>query len=92
LLQVRLDDTTIAAPFDGYVIERHVEPGEWVRPGDPIITLVSAGIIEAWIEVPERFAGDIAQATTPITVEVGHNGDMGRAKALGAAVSRLQGD
>jgi RND family efflux transporter MFP subunit len=70
LLQVRLDDTTIAAPFDGYVIERHVESGEWVRPGDPIVTLVSAGTIEAWLEVPERFAGDIAQSTTPITIEV----------------------
>jgi RND family efflux transporter MFP subunit len=70
LLQVRLDDTTIAAPFDGYVVERHVEPGEWVRPGDAIVTMVSAGTIEAWLEVPERFAGDVVQATTPITVEV----------------------
>jgi RND family efflux transporter MFP subunit len=70
LLQVRLDDTTIAAPFDGYVVERHVEPGEWVRPGDVIVTLVSAGTIEVWLEIPERFAGDVAQATTPITVEV----------------------
>ena len=70
LLQVRLEDTTIAAPFDGYVIERHVEPGGWVRPGDPIVTLVSAGTIEAWIEVPERFAADIARSTTPITIEV----------------------
>jgi RND family efflux transporter MFP subunit len=70
LLQVRLDDTTITAPFDGYVVERHVEPGEWVRPGDAIVTLVSAGTIEAWLEVPERFAGDVAQALPPITVEV----------------------
>jgi RND family efflux transporter MFP subunit len=70
LLQVRLDDTTITAPFDGYVVERHVEPGEWVRPGDAIVTLVSTGTIEAWLEVPERFAGDAAQATTPITVEI----------------------
>ena len=31
LLQVRLDDTTITAPFDGYVVERYVEPSEWVR-------------------------------------------------------------
>jgi RND family efflux transporter MFP subunit len=70
LLQVRLDDTTIATPFDGYVVERHVEPGEWVRPGDAIVTLVSAGTVEAWLEVPERFAGDVTQAATPITVEV----------------------
>ena len=40
------------------------------RLGDAIVTLVSTGTIEAWLEVPERFAGDVAQATTPITVEV----------------------
>jgi RND family efflux transporter MFP subunit len=70
LLQVRLDDTTIDAPFDSYVVERHVESGEWVRPGDAIVTLVSAGSIEAWIEIPERFVGDVAQATAPTRVEV----------------------
>jgi RND family efflux transporter MFP subunit len=82
LLQVRLDDITITAPFDGYVVERHVEPGEWVRPGDAIVTLVSAGTIEAWLEVPERFASDMTQATTPITVEI---------SALGQSITARQG-
>ncbi|MEM8865485.1 MAG: efflux RND transporter periplasmic adaptor subunit, partial [Planctomycetota bacterium] len=56
LIDVRLDDTTIEAPYDATVVARHVEPGDWVRPGDALLTLVSTGPIEAWLEVPERFA------------------------------------
>ncbi len=55
LLQERLDDMKIYAPFDGWVVNRQIEVGEWVNSGDSIITLVSSGHIEAWLEVPERF-------------------------------------
>ncbi len=71
LLQIRLEDTTVVAPFDGRVVLRHVEPGEWVRPGDPVVTLVSSGSIEAWLEVPERFASQLALDETGIEVVVG---------------------
>lgn len=56
LIDVRLADTQITAPYDATVVARHVEPGDWVRPGDALLTLVSTGPIEAWLEVPERFA------------------------------------
>jgi len=59
LLEVRIDDAVVRAPFDGEVIARHAEPGEWIRPGEPIVTLNSTGTIEAWLEVPERFIGDL---------------------------------
>ncbi len=61
LLRVRLDDALIRAPFDGRIVARHAEPGQWIRPGDPVVTLASTGIVEAWLEVPERHA-DAARA------------------------------
>ncbi|MEM8875807.1 MAG: efflux RND transporter periplasmic adaptor subunit [Planctomycetota bacterium] len=62
LAQIQLDDLSILAPFDGRVVARHVEPGEWVDPGDAIVTLVSSGNIEARLEVPERFAAALSEA------------------------------
>ncbi|MFG0318471.1 MAG: efflux RND transporter periplasmic adaptor subunit [Planctomycetota bacterium JB042] len=53
-LAVRISDAEIRAPFAGRVVERLAEPGEWVRAGDPLVTLQSVGTIEAWLEVPER--------------------------------------
>ena len=34
----QLNHTVVRAPYAGVVVERHVEPGEYVRPGEPIMT------------------------------------------------------
>jgi RND family efflux transporter MFP subunit len=54
LLKVRFDDLEIKAPFSGRVVAVHTELGEWVNEGDPVITLVSTGEVEAWLQLPER--------------------------------------
>ncbi|MEM9364845.1 MAG: efflux RND transporter periplasmic adaptor subunit [Planctomycetota bacterium] len=56
LLQIRLSDTEIQAPYDATVVSRHVEVGDWVQSGEPLLTLVSTGDVKAWLEVPERFS------------------------------------
>lgn len=71
LLDVRLVDSTLRAPFDGVVVERHVEVGEWVKAGDPMLTLVSAGALEVWLDVPERMLGQLAGLGNELTVELG---------------------
>lgn len=70
LLKVRLEDTVIRAPFDGRVVERLVDPGEWIQPGNPIVTLISTGTIEAWLDVPERYSSDVSEGTQPIEIEL----------------------
>ena len=69
LLTVRLADLEIKAPFDGYVVERHAELGEWVSAGSHVFTLVSAGEIEAWLKVPERFADLVGGSEIPVTIK-----------------------
>ncbi|MCA9258337.1 MAG: efflux RND transporter periplasmic adaptor subunit, partial [Planctomycetales bacterium] len=61
LLEVRLQDMVVRAPYEGRVVTRHSEPGEWIKPGEPIVTLVSSGRIEAWLNVPERYSQSIDQ-------------------------------
>ncbi|QEF99163.1 Multidrug resistance protein MdtA precursor [Stieleria maiorica] len=68
LLAVRLSDTTVTAPYDASVVARHVEPGDWVQPGDKLLTIVSTGPIEAWLEVPERFAVAIHQNPDDVVI------------------------
>ncbi len=70
LLQIRLDDMTVRAPYDARVVTRHVDPGEWLQPSEPIVTLVSTGAIEARLEVPERFADPVAQYADRIYADV----------------------
>jgi RND family efflux transporter MFP subunit len=70
LLKIRLEDMTVRAPFDARVVVRHVDPGEWIEPGEPIVTLVSTGAIEARLEVPERFSASVAEHADRIYADV----------------------
>jgi RND family efflux transporter MFP subunit len=56
VFEVRSADLQVKAPFDGKIVQRHAELGEWVNEGDSVATLVSTGEIEAWLQVPERHA------------------------------------
>jgi RND family efflux transporter MFP subunit len=67
LLEVRHRDLEVKAPFDGRIVARQAEPGEWVRPGDPVVTLISSRL-EAWLQVPERFAATAVDRPLAITV------------------------
>lgn len=69
LLAVRRDDLVVRAPFAGRVVALHTELGEWLREGDPVVTMVSTGEIEAWLQLPERHAA-LMRATSPEAVEL----------------------
>lgn len=74
LLEIRLEDMTVRAPFDARVVSRHVEPGEWLEPGRPVVTLVSTGSIEARLEVPERYTSSMLQDVPRLYVELEADG------------------
>ncbi|MBF0189210.1 MAG: efflux RND transporter periplasmic adaptor subunit [Magnetococcales bacterium] len=49
----------ITAPFAGVVTARSVEAGEWLRQGDPVVTLVNTGRVELKVPLPESIAGTL---------------------------------
>ena len=50
--QISLQDTHIKAPYPGVVIKRHTLPGNYVRVGDPIITIFNDTDLEIEADVP----------------------------------------
>jgi HlyD family secretion protein len=59
----------VRAPFDGYVVAKHAERGQWITRGAPIVELASAEV-EVTVAVPEHYIGAI-QLGDPATVQVG---------------------
>ncbi len=51
LSETRLSYTKICAPFDGVILERHVNPGETLLTGDEIFTLYGIDTAEVGIHV-----------------------------------------
>jgi len=64
-----LEDTTVEAPFDGTVTMRVYKAGDYARRSEPVVELTNLNVMEAEINVPERFAGLVSLGQT-VEVEV----------------------
>jgi RND family efflux transporter MFP subunit len=51
-LEVELSKKRIRAPFDGVVLKKHVERGEWLSPGTAVATLARDDTMDVVVEVP----------------------------------------
>jgi len=67
ILQKAVDDTTIRAPFDGWVVERLVSVGEQISSGmqaTTVVTLVRIDPLRLSLVVPQQDIGRIALGQT----------------------------
>ena len=53
--------TTINAPYTGIVLERHVQLGETVQPGKPLMTGFSLDELRVVVNVPQRLIAPVHQ-------------------------------
>ena len=56
----RLRNTTVHAPFDGTVVERFVQPGEYLTPGASVVRLVDTQTLEVRARAPVNLAARLA--------------------------------
>jgi len=61
LLQIRLDRTTVRAPFAGVVGQRLVSIGDFVNSGSRLVTLHTVNPQRAAFRVPERYGERLAR-------------------------------
>lgn len=59
LLEARLKETKIHAPFDGMISERLVSPGSYVKAGDKLVRIVDLDPIKVSFHVPERHLSEL---------------------------------
>ncbi len=60
----------VIAPWDGEVVKREREEGEWVKPGDPVIQLVQMDHlrIEAFLDGSQLAPADVDKRPVSVTV------------------------
>ena len=93
--EIRLDkaeknlaDCVTLAPFDGFVVERKVQIGEYVQAGTVVAQLMKIDILRLVLNVPETAVGSIS-AGQKVSFTVGAYPDVffsGRVKYMGPAV------
>ncbi len=66
----RMQRLAVTAPFDGVVVRKLTEVGQWVNEGSPIVEVITVGRIDALIDVPERFITRLSVGTRiPLKIE-----------------------
>ena len=55
----QLGYTVIHAPYSGVVVQRHVEPGESVNPGQPIMSGYNADALRVIVNLPQSIIGAV---------------------------------
>jgi HlyD family secretion protein len=85
LARTRLDYATLKAPMNGIVLSKNIEPGEYVSPGTPVITM--ANLKDVWLRayVDARHVGRLRLGQTArITTDAPGQSFTGRVSFISA--------
>ena len=63
-IALSIEHSHIRAPFDGVIVARHTDIGEWREEGDPIVELISVNDLEVDVAVPEIYFDDLSGIST----------------------------
>ena len=73
--QVQLELRKVISPYDGIIVERLRDQGEWVKAGEPILRLVHLKEMRVEVNVPVQGASAAMLQNARIRVHVNINGD-----------------
>jgi RND family efflux transporter MFP subunit len=93
LLEKRLDESVIRAPFAGRIAERHVDPGVIVSTGAPLVRVVATSPLRIRFDVPELEVAGLDPTTTvrvvtKVAAAAPGDGVAARITGVGAEVDR----
>lgn len=69
LARINLRESKILSPIDGIVTARHVDEGNLIKVGDPIVTISGMNTVKVIVPVAERFGKNLYQGM-PVRISV----------------------
>lgn len=91
LLERRIVESKVRAPFAGRIAERYADPGTIVSSGTRLVRLVQVAPLRVRFEVPEQDVPTIKTGTTVHVITKAHTGGDGvvaKVTGIGSEVSR----
>lgn len=71
--EIELKKKIIRAPFNGVIIKRHVDRGEWVSEGETVAVIGKNDTIDIVADLPERFVPFVREGMQVSATVNGHN-------------------
>lgn len=70
ILKQRRTDMVIKAPFSGSVVTKEIEVGEWIDEGDTAVELLELDVMDAFVDVPQRYIAAVSHAGTRVQLRI----------------------
>ncbi len=86
-LALRIDKSTLYAPYDGSISERHINIGDVINMGDPSFTLFSADDKEAVFSIPPTQVSALENLAQPVEISVGQKQFLAEQINQGVAIT-----
>ncbi len=80
-IELEIKKAVIRAPFDGLVIRRSVDRGEWIAEGKTVAILARDDVIDIMVEVPEHYIRQV-RSGGKVRVRIGATDFEGTVTAL----------
>ncbi|PLX82404.1 MAG: efflux RND transporter periplasmic adaptor subunit [Desulfuromonas sp.] len=80
-LQTQLGKKTVPAPYDGVILERFTDRGEWLEPGSAVATMARDDEVDVIVSVPGEALAHL-RVGLEVDFEAGGNRQTGRIVAL----------
>jgi RND family efflux transporter MFP subunit len=80
-LEIELQKKEIRAPYNGVVLQKHVDRGEWLSPGLPVAMIAKDDTVDIVVEIPERVVMFIKKNNT-VSIKAGGKEITGRVVAI----------
>jgi RND family efflux transporter MFP subunit len=71
-IKIKIDKSSIKAPFDGVVTEKSIEVGEWAKEGDLIANIVNPSVVDAMFNIPMELFNSINRGDS-VKLDIGSN-------------------
>ncbi len=81
--------STIHAPFDGYVLKKETEVGQWLEKGDPAVSMIAAGALKAEINLPQFHFNKIEIGTPAKIILEGRGAGRANEEFKGEAIEKI---
>ncbi len=80
-LQLQLKKSVTHAPFDGVVLERHAERGEWLNAGSLVATVARNDCVDVLVSLPQNVL-PFVRKEMPLDVRIGATTYKGKVEAI----------
>ncbi|QSX39733.1 efflux RND transporter periplasmic adaptor subunit [Shewanella cyperi] len=87
-IKLKLDKSSLIAPFEGTISIRHFNLGEVLPQGQPVFTLIQSGNPQAHVGVPAELARSLSVGSA-LDVRVGNTHYQARLEGISAALNPL---